>query len=341
MNTRERFNAVMNFRPFDRLPIVEWATWWRLTIERWESEGIPKGMDNYELMRYFDLDVMYQDWIRPRSPGIPQPASHGAAIMNNADDYEKNILPHLFKYPEIEPGKKLVDPEKWEQWSKDQAAGEAVIWFTLEGFFWLPRTLLGIEGHLFAFYDQPDLMKRINQQNVEWMLKVIDDICQYCTPDFMTFAEDMSYNNGPMIGKAEFDEFMKPYYQMVVPELKKRGIKAIIDSDGDIHEAGFWFEEAGLDGILPLEHQAGVDMPRLRREHPNQIFLGAYDKMVMNKGEAAMRAEFERLLPTAAKGGLIISCDHQTPPGVSLADYRLYLKLFREYAELAGQMSRN
>lgn len=333
MNTRDRFQAVINFEPFDRLPIFEWATWWDKTVERWESEGLPRGMDQHEIMRYFDLDIHYQDWIHPWTANIPKASSHGAAIMNNVEDYEKNILPHMFKSSKL-------NPEKWGKWSKEQESGDAVTWFSLDGFFWLPRELFGIQGHLFAFYDQPELMKRINMENAEWMLKVIDDICKYCTPDFMTFAEDMSYNNGPMISKDLFDEFMKPYYEMVIPELKKRGIKAIIDSDGDIHEAGFWFEDAGLDGILPLERQAGVDMVRLRQEHPSQIYMGAFDKMVMNKGEAAMREEFERLLPTAVNGGLIISCDHQTPPGVSMEEYKLYLKLFREYAELAGKASR-
>jgi len=61
--------------------------------------------------------------------------------------------------------------------------------------------------------------------------------------------------------------------------------------------------------------------------------------MTMNKGEAAMRAEFERLLPTAKKGGFLISCDHQTPPGVSYEEYKLYLSLFREYAEEIGKQS--
>jgi uroporphyrinogen-III decarboxylase len=60
--------------------------------------------------------------------------------------------------------------------------------------------------------------------------------------------------------------------------------------------------------------------------------------MVMNKGEAEMRKEFERLLPVAAKGGFIISCDHQTPPGVSFNDYKIYLRLFREYAGKMGSL---
>jgi uroporphyrinogen-III decarboxylase len=60
--------------------------------------------------------------------------------------------------------------------------------------------------------------------------------------------------------------------------------------------------------------------------------LGGYDKMVMPLGEQAMRAEFERLLPVMRTGGFIPSVDHQTPPGVSLENYRIYIRLFEEYA---------
>lgn len=45
-----------------------------------------------------------------------------------------------------------------------------------------------------------------------------------------------------------------------------------------------------------------------------------------------------RFQPFAAKGGSLISVDHQTPPGVSCHDYLLHLRLFREYAGKAGQM---
>jgi uroporphyrinogen-III decarboxylase len=61
-----------------------------------------------------------------------------------------------------------------------------------------------------------------------------------------------------------------------------------------------------------------------------------YDKMVMTRGEAAMRAEFERLLPVMRQGGFIPSVDHQTPPGVSLEEYRCYLRLLEEYSRLGA-----
>ncbi|MCC6415884.1 MAG: hypothetical protein IT582_08250 [Opitutaceae bacterium] len=34
-------------------------------------------------------------------------------------------------------------------------------------------------------------------------------------------------------------------------------------------------------------------------------------------------------------GGYFPSVDHQTPPEVSLANYRIYMRLFREYMERA------
>lgn len=329
MTTRERFHAVMNFRPFDRLPIVEWAGWWDKTIARWQGEGLT-GSDRYEIARQFGMDIYRQDWVWPHRPGCPTAPSHGAPIITNMDEYDR-LVPYL--YPEFESG------EQWAAWAKLQASGDEVLWFTMDGFFWFPRKLLGIEPHLFAFYDQPELMHRINRDLCDWMIRMIDAICEICTPDFMTFGEDLSYNHGPMISQQQFEEFIRPYYDRVIPRLRQRGIMAIVDSDGDVTVPAYWFEQAGLDGILPLERQAGVDIVRLRREHPRMRFIGHFDKMTMNRGEAAMRAEFERLLPTAARGGFLISCDHQTPPGVSLEEYRLYLSLFNEYARKAGQMS--
>ncbi|HAU37481.1 MAG TPA: hypothetical protein DCX07_07145 [Phycisphaerales bacterium] len=332
MNARQRFKAIVDFQSFDRLPLLEWAGWWDKTIVRWHSEGLPRELtDRYAICDHFGLDIYKQDWIRIRQPDCPRPAFHGGGVVETEKDYD-----HIrqFLYPS-EP----VDLRQWEQWAKEQQRGDVVLWFTFDGFFWFPRQLFGIERHLYAFYDQPDLMHRINADLAEWHLKAIEQVCSVCTPDFMTFAEDMSFNHGPMLSKPLFDEFMRPYYDTVVPALRKRGILPVVDSDGDVSVAAFWFEEAGLEGVLPLERQAGVDIAQLRADHPRMRFIGHFDKMVMHKGEDAIRKEFERLLPVASRGGLLISCDHQTPPGVSYEDYRLYIRLFREYAERVGELS--
>ena len=199
---------------------------------------------------------------------VPKPETHGAGLLTGPGSFEEKyekLLPSLYRIEESWP----IDPAEWTRWAEEQKKGDSVLWFTLEGFFWFPRTLFGIENHFYAFYDEPELMHRMNRDNADFMLRIIDRLCEICTPDFMTFAEDMSYNNGPMLSEELFDEFMLPYYQTRrVPVLKERGIIPVVDSDGDITRAIPWFERAGIDAILPLERQAGVDLQAIREKHP-------------------------------------------------------------------------
>jgi uroporphyrinogen-III decarboxylase len=222
-------------------------------------------------------------------------------------------------------------------WAERQRRGDAVVWATLEGFFWFPRTLMGFEKLMFAFADQPELLHRINQDLLEFNLRLLDQIFSVCVPTFMTIAEDMSYNHGPMISRRTFDEFVAPYYQKLVPRLQEHSVPLFMDTDGDVTLLVPWLEALGVPGVLPLERQAGVDGLKLRRQFPRLLMVGHFDKMTMNRGEAAMRAEFERLVPLMKSGGFIPSVDHQTPPGVSLEQYRLYLRLLNEYTVGCGQ----
>lgn len=330
MTTRERFLKTMNFEPVDRIPMIEWAAWWDKTVDRWRDEGLiiekQEGISEYESLELqMGLDLTLQAWIPCRTNKTPAPAYHGAPIVTTMEEYEA-ILPTL--YPD-----KPLNEQRMRLMAEKQKSGEAVAWITLDGPFWGPRTLMGIEPHLFGFYDEPELMHRINKDLMEYNMRVYEQVCEYFIPDFMTFAEDMSYNNGPMISEELFNEFMLPYYQKMIPPIKERGTRVFIDSDGDISLALDWFARAGIEGILPLERQAGVDLEKLRERYPKFLFIGHYDKMVMPLGEEAMRREFERLLPVMQQGGFAPSVDHQTPPGVSLENYKIYLKLFREYAE--------
>ncbi|MDD5707114.1 MAG: uroporphyrinogen decarboxylase family protein [Kiritimatiellae bacterium] len=330
MNSRQRFLDVLNGRrPADRLPMIEWAAWWNLTVERWEREGLHTAGRTYlDLQEDFGLDPMT---FLPAAPTLPEflhPAE-GEPAIKNEQDYER-ARPYLFSDEIIGKAKASA-----MEMRARQARGEIVVRMWLDGFFWFPRKLLGIEPHLYAFYDQPALMRRMNDDLAEFSIRAIEAIFPVVVPDMVGFAEDMSYNNGPMLSEAQFMEFLAPYYRRVIPHLKQAGVRVLTDSDGDIALMVPWLLSVGIEGIYPLERQAGVDLVDLRRKYPEFIFMGGYDKMVMSRGEAAMRAEFERLLPVMRSGRYVPSVDHQTPPGVSLENYRTYLRLFNEYASKA------
>ncbi len=109
---------------------------------------------------------------------------------------------------------------------------------------------------------------------------------------------------------------------------------AIMDTDGDCTKLIPWVQSVGVEGVLPLERQAKVDGMVLRQAYPTLRMAGHYNKLVMHLGEAAMRAEFERLAPLMKTGGFIPSVDHLTPPAVSIEDYLLYLRLLDEYTAI-------
>ena len=325
MNHVERFRAVMNFQPVDRLPRWEWAMWWDKTIERWKLEGLPQRLNTvFEIAHYFDLDPYQQFWFSTTDATIDAVQHHVEGIISNMDDYLR-LRPKFF--PDHRAAIESMRP-----WARLQERGEAVVWISLEGCFWFPRTLMGFTKISLAFYDQPELIHRINDDLTEFNLRILDEVERVCRPTFATLAEDVSYNHGPMISERHFDEFIAPYYRRVVPRLKDMGAAVIVDTDGDVTRLVPWLVREGVDGVLPLERQAGVDGMALRRQFPQLRMVGHFDKMVMNRGESAVRAEFERLLPLMRTGGFIPSVDHQTPPGVSLDEYRVYLRLLDEYS---------
>ena len=118
----------MNFQPFDRLPILEWAIWWDKTIDRWHREGMPAVLtDRYDICRHFGLDLYKQDWFDVRDTDCPGPVAHGASIIESDSDYER-VLPHL--YPATP-----VSEERWRVRAEEQARGDVVLWFSVDGFF--------------------------------------------------------------------------------------------------------------------------------------------------------------------------------------------------------------
>lgn len=330
MTNRQRFQAVLHFeKPDDRLPVMEWAPWWDRTVEAWRQQGLPGDLDWFGIRDYLGLDPHYQINLSCATAQLPRPAYFGGPLMEDEADYEA-LLPFLYRDSLIEDG--LRELEKYAQGHR---RGDYPLWITLPGCFWFPRELWGIENHLFAFYDRPELYRRILKDLAQYQVRLLERVYEVVTPDFMTFAEDMSYNKGPMISEELFDTVLAPFYRTVVPVLHSHGTRVIMDSDGDVSRMIPWMQRVGIQGVLPLERKAGVDIAALREQYPDFLFIGAFDKMTMREGTGAMEQEFRRLLPTMKKGGFIPSVDHQTPPDCSLERYRDYVQMLREYAYLA------
>ena len=252
MTASERFAAYLAGKPVDHAPAIEWAPWWKLTVDRWHTEGLPAELVTVEgIQEYFGLDKCLQSSVSYRTKETPRPVSYGVGIMKDEEGYAK-IKPTLFPDPTT-----LVSDEKFEWLKKTHERGDTLHFFTVNGFFWYPRTMFGIEDHLYSFYDYPELYKQMCEDYSDWLIKVFDFVFSRFHFDFMSFEEDMSYNGGPMISKELFDEFLAPFYNKVIPVIHSYGIPIYVDSDGDITMAVDWYVSVGADGISRSKKTGG------------------------------------------------------------------------------------
>jgi len=97
MTIRDRCRAVLNFEPFDRLPMLEWAPFWTLTVERWQSEGLPKDVD---LTKHFGLEWYPRDWLSSGSHLVEKPED-GRPFVSSMDDYQR-LREQLYPWPRVE-----------------------------------------------------------------------------------------------------------------------------------------------------------------------------------------------------------------------------------------------
>jgi hypothetical protein len=215
--------------------------------------------------------------------------------------------------------------------------GDYSIRLNIEGFFWVPRELLGIEEHMFAFYDSPELLHDIGEFILEVYSRELITVVDLVQPDVLYFMEDLSGKTGPMISKDCFDEFVGGYYKRLIPLLKSHGVANVfVDTDGDFKQLIPDFMDAGVDGFLPMDVSAGMDIVEIRRLFPSLRFIGGYNKLLIAEGVEAIDLEFDRILPVIRSGGYIPGGDHQIAPSTSLSNYQYYIRRLHEVMEQAG-----
>ncbi len=256
-------------------------------------------------------------------------------VIREEEDWNRLKEKILFELEHFCGDEKLK--EIYGKYREEHERGEFSIRFRASGFFWTPRELLGVEEHLLAFYEMPELLHEINRFVLETYLEYFDKIFSILQPEVILFEEDLSGANGPMISPAMFDEFVGDYYKELVPFLKKKGVKNVfVDTDGDFRQLILNFLKAGVDGFLPMDVNAGMDIVQVRKEFPDVKFIGAFNKLAIAEGKEAIDREFERLLPVIRQGGYIPGADHQIAPSTALENYRYYLKSLKEVMRQAG-----
>ncbi len=230
--------------------------------------------------------------------------------------------------------------ERMEAAKAGAAKGQMMVQNLIGGYMYL-RSLIGPENLLYTFHDSPELIHDCMQTWLELADAVIARHQEHVTIDEFYIAEDICYNSGPLISPDMMREFLTPYYQELLKNIRRRQIDqdrhlhVQVDTDGYVEPViPVYQEEINMDVMSPFEVASGCDVVEIGEEYPNLVIRGGIDKRELAKGKKAIDEMVERILPPMReRGGYIPTCDHGVPAEVPLEDYRHYRKRCVELGE--------
>jgi hypothetical protein len=205
------------------------------------------------------------------------------------------------------------------------------------GYMYL-RSLIGPTELMYAWYDMPDVVHDCMQTWLALADATTARVQEHVTFDELFLAEDICYNHGLLCSPDVMNEFLLPYYQQLIANMKSRQIDRSrhlhvqVDTDGwAVPTIEIYRDAIGLDMMSPFEVASGCDVVEIGKQFPWLIMTGGIDKREMAKGPAAIDAMLDRIIPAMRKrGGYIPTCDHGVPEEVSLDSYRHYRKRMLE-----------
>ena len=288
MNNRERFDAVLNYKPYDRMPVVHFS-FWRQTLENWSREGHLKEEDIDGIMiegspeerKFCDrlgFDFNYNANFR-NSTGSPSlfPAFEAKVIEKLPDGQSKIIDKYgaiLLQRDDLtslpgEVGHTLVDRQSWEEHyvsrlqrdikrldikkinkliETNETRAEPLGLY-LKSLFGQIRNAMGIVELSYLYADDEALYDEIINTYADVIYYEAEETLKTGVKfDYAHFWEDICFKNGPLVSPGIFREKVGPYYKRICDMVKSYGIK-IISLDCD----------GVIDTLIPVWFENGVN----------------------------------------------------------------------------------
>lgn len=197
----------------------------------------------------------------------------------------------------------------------------------------MPRNWLGFMEFAVKPYDDPEWFEDMIETQcraAEWQIRLFGE--NRVPLDGIHFWEDICFKNGPIISPVHFNEFVLPRYKRTSDLARSYGYNLIsVDSDGDLTALIEGWLAGGVNMLLPLEVQAGMDLNALQEKyHGRVLWMGGVHKFRLAGGEKEIAAELRRIRPAVGKGGCIPTLDHNIPHDVSFENFLCYLRLKKE-----------
>ncbi len=357
-SAKERFLKIAHFESSNEVmfPSV-WQWFWTETLDRWKKEGLPADVHLSEYFKFdrtemflaggmvfplipaFDVETLEEDLAHKviididgakkrvlkehRQASMDQWLEYPVKDRKTWQEYKKRLNPHSpARYPLW-----------WNEDKKDYRHRDYPLGIFVGSLFGWMRNWIGIQNLSYLMSDDPLLIEEVSEYMEYFIIETIKPALKDIKFDFAHFWEDMAYKSGSLVSPAFVKKYMVPHYKKITELLHLNGVDVItLDSDGNIWELIPIWLDCGINGVLPNEVAAGMDVVKMRRKFgKNLIIIGGIDKRVLAKEKKDIEREVMSKVPYLLSiGGYFPAVDHSVPPDVPFDNYSYYLELVRK-----------
>jgi uroporphyrinogen decarboxylase len=193
----------------------------------------------------------------------------------------------------------------------------------------------GIDKLIIDMYAKPSfarkLIEKIQKEQLEWIKMMLD-----AKVDMIAYCDDYADCKSPLISPKLFNNFILPHLKQAINEVRKRGIKFLLHSDGNIYPILDSIINAGIDGIHPLEPGA-MDIGDVKERYGDKVFvMGNVDcRYILPYGsEDDVRMDVRRVIDAAGyEGGLVMTSSNSLHPAVKVENIYTMVDEARKYGK--------
>jgi uroporphyrinogen decarboxylase len=143
--------------------------------------------------------------------------------------------------------------------------------------------------------------------------------------DVIIIGEDMAGSNGPLVNPRELRNVLFPFLVREIEEVKRKGTRVMIHSDGNTMPVFEDIVSLGIDGYQAIEPDAGMNIALLKEKYGDKLCLiGNVDcgNTLTHGSPSQVVAEARQIIGcTAAGGGFILGSSNSIHDGVKLENF--------------------
>jgi hypothetical protein len=188
----------------------------------------------------------------------------------------------------------------------------------------------GLDVYPLLWADDPAMVRRWLRAIEADTMRSIERAAHRATSPLAMIYSDVAYHDRLMYSPATmramgfFDDVAA-----ICRGCHDRGLQVIFHSDGNVMEILDLLVAAGIDGLNPIEHAAGMDPYAIRKRHPGLILVGGMDVshlLPFGTAEEVLRETRRMIREVGSEGRLIIGSSTEVGNDVPLANYLAFLE---------------